>query len=81
MRKLEESKLNPLLCWARILVSNKESNEIAFCRFCWKSCREQCVYFAGYQAVVERESIQNLATVNSSKCKESLRLGGCKLEP
>lgn len=34
-------------------------------------------YVAGYQAVVERESIQNLATVNSSKCQESLKLGGC----
>lgn len=35
------------------------------------------MHVAGYQGVVERESIQNLATVSSSKCRESLKLGEC----
>lgn len=39
---------------------------------------DSSVYISGYQAVIERESVQDLATVNSSsKCKESLKLGGC----
>lgn len=35
------------------------------------------VDISGYQAVIERESIENLATVNSSsKCKEVLKFRG-----
>lgn len=36
------------------------------------------VYTSGCQAVIERQSVHKLATVDSSsKCKETLKLGGC----